>query len=368
LPRTRREIIQAGLGAVVVLAAFLPVILGTLDKDAGHAANFMILFYGRSPQHFAMHFSDLKTHAGGLHLFAALGILAFTIRSREVRLKVLTLAGSIAVLFLLGYLLLEVWYTPVFVRMFAYRALPLLMVLNSCMIASVLLTNSPSRRELGVVALIALSSLAFEFTLVVSLALLAAAAVLLCARQIDGPAAPREARTATLVVCGAGALAVLFTKFLYPPVYFPDWPRPADRVLATALDKHTPEDSIIVVPPWLSGLRITSERAIVVNLKNFPIFGPEMAEWADRMRDVSGVDPRRAKQHLQMGKQIWQLYHQGYHARSFKDLVMAAHKYEARFILVSTNSRFHWEAGQFHVPAIWSGNGYALYETRQGVV
>ena len=140
------------------------------------------------------------------------------------------------------------------------------------------------------------------------------------------------------------------------------------RVLVNVFDEHTSKNAVIVVPPWLSGIRIDAERAIVVNTKSFPVYGPEMVEWADRMHDISGVDPRFAKQYLQMGENIWQLYNEGYHARSLRDLVAAAHKYKARFILVSTNSRFHWEAGQNDLRSLWSGNGYALYKTPGGVV
>jgi len=368
MPRTRQEIIQACSGAAVVLAVYLPVVLGTVDKDGSEASQLAILFYGRSPQHFAVQFSDLRTHLSSLHIFASSIILAFTMAPSDIRLKILSLIGGIAALCALGYLLLEVWYTPVFVRLFPYRAIPILVVVNACMIAGLLLAKSSTRRDLVTVALVALSSVCFRYSPVGSMLLLGCAVVLRWVIPKYHVAAAREARAAIVVTCSAGALALLHSAILYPPAFFPEWPRPAQRMLAGVITEHTPESAVLVVPPWLSGIRISAERAIVVNMKNFPVYGPEMVMWADRMYDVSGIDPRNAKQYLQQGADIWQLYNQGYHSRSLPELVGAAHKYNARFILVSTQSRFHWEAGQTDLPVLWSGSGFALYATPDGIV
>lgn len=368
LPRSRREIVESALGALLVLAVFLPVVLGTVNKDAGEASQFTILFYGRSPQHFAVQFSDLRTHMGSLHIFVSSLVLASILTSKDVRVKFLALIASIGALCALGYLLLEVWYTPVFVRLFPYRALPVLVVLNSCIIASLLLAEAPSRRDSATVTLVALSSICFAYGLSVSMLLLGAAVIARWALPSGDAATPKNARTSTLITCVAGALALLHSTIVSPPPFFPEWPSATQRIFSQVLAEHTPENAIIVVPPWLSGIRMTARRAIVVNLKNFPVFGPEMAAWADRIRDVSGIDPRSAKRYLQEGADIWQLYNAGYHSRSVSDLTSAARKYGARYILVSTNSRFYWEAQRIPFSALWSGNGFALYETPQETV
>lgn len=367
LPRTRQEIVQAGLGTALILAVFLPVVLGTLDNDASQASDFAILFYGRSPQHFAVQFSDMQTHLMGLHIFASSVILAFAIRSPAIRLKVLSLIVSIAALCGLGYLLLEVWYVPVFVRLFPYRAIPILVVLNSCIIASLLLTTSVTRRELGSVTLVALSSACFQYNPTVSFALLTAAVILPSLKAMNHAATTRDARVALSIVCAVGAISLLTTTLSNRPVFFEEWPSPTQRLLASVFAQHTSKDSITVVPPWLSGIRISADRAIVVNTKSFPVYGPEMVQWADRMRDVSGIDPRLAKQYLQRGANIWQLYGQAYQSRSMRELVAAAHKYKAEFILVTMDSRFHWEAERKKMRSLWSGNGYALYEISDSV-
>jgi hypothetical protein len=367
LPRTRREWVQAGIGAAIVLAAFLPVVIGTLNKDAGQVEDFAILFYGRSPQHFAVQYSDLQTHLMGLHIFASSLILAFAIRTPEIRLKVLILVVNIAVLCALGYLLLEVWYTPAFVRLFPFRAIPILVVLNSCIIASVLLDTAATVREKACITLMALSSVFFQYSITLSFALLATALVLPALKTMGRQTSTGNARAVLTIVCVAIAISLGITTLKNRPLFFQQWPAPFQLELASALNKYTSKNSVIVVPPWLSGVRISAERAIVVNTKNFPVYGPEMVQWADRMHDVSGVDPRQAKQYLQIGANIWQSYAQGYQSRSLQDLVTAAHKYKADFILVRSDSRYHWEAGQKKFHSLWSGNGYALYEVPDSV-
>ena len=367
LPRTRRECLQVGIGAAIVLAVFLPVVIGTLDKDAGQASDLAILFYGRSPQHFAVQYSDMQTQLRGVHIFLSSLLLAFAMRTPEVRLKVLALVVNIAALCALGYLLLEIWYTPTFVRLFPFRAIPILVVLNSCIIASVLLDAAASVREVASITLIALSSICFQYSFSLSFALLATAVFLPLLKTMGRPASTGNARAALTIVCAAAAISLGVSTLTNRPSFFRPWPAPSQLELASALNRYTSKNAIIVVPPWLSGVRISAERAIVVNTKNFPVYGPEMVQWADRMRDVSGVDPRQAKQYLQMGADIWQLYAQGYQSRSLQDLVTAAHKYKAGFILVRSDSRFHWEAEQKRVQSLWSGNGYALYEVPDSV-
>lgn len=363
LPRTRNEFVQAALGAALILIVFLPIVLGTVDKDSGQASDLAILFYGRSPQHFAVQFSDLQVQLRGMHIFVASILLAFTIRSREVRLRVLSFIASVAALCALGYVFLEVIYIPTFVRLFPYRAIPILVVLNSCMIASLFLVKDSTRRGLGIATLVALSSVSFQYSVPLSTAILVSAIGLRWVSTMNRPAASRDFQLALSVVCSAVVASLLFATYSSRPAFFPEWPPPSHQLLSNAIVEQTPPDSIIVVPPWLSGIRTSAERAIVVNTKSFPVYGPEMVQWSERIRDISGIDPRDAKQYLQQGANIWQLYSYGYASRSMQDLVTAAHKYKATYILVTTDSRFHWEAGQKGLRPLWSGIGYALYKS-----
>jgi Domain of unknown function (DUF6798) len=365
LPRTRRELINIALGAGLVAATFLIVVIRTFERDAGQAADLSILFYGRAPQHYAIQFFQTSTNLATLQIFASAILLAFTIRNKDIRLKVLSFVATVGVLSLLGYVLLEIWYVPTFIRMFPYRAIPLLVVFNASLITVLLMQGTTARREIGVVVLVAASSILFQYNMVVSLILLIGAVVLRCVRmQIE--ARPHETRAALVFVAAIGALSLVYSAFARPPVFFKQWPPAILITLKDVFREFTSEDDVVVVPPWLTGVRISTNRAIVVNMKNFPMYGPEMVEWADRMLDISGVDPRLAKQYLAQGANIWQMYNQGYQARSMENLLMAAKKYGARFILVSTGSRFHFEATRSAMPVVWSENGYALYEFAEG--
>jgi hypothetical protein len=365
LPRTRQEIRNTAIGAGVVVVSFLGVVIHTLERDAGQAADLLILFYGRSPHHYAIQFFDLSTHLATLNIFASSVLLAFTLRNNDMRRKILSFTGTVGVLCLLGYVLLEIWYVPTYIRMFPYRAIPLLVVFNACMITVMLLSRAVARRDLGVVVLIAASSIFFQFNTVISFILLGAALLLRCLR-LNELALAREARASGIVVGVIATLSLTHGVLTRPPVFFRPWPPAMDTVLKQAFDKYTLEDDLLVVPPWLTGVRISTNRAIVVNMKSLPMYGPEMVEWAERMQDISGVDPRLAKQYLAQGANIWQIYNQGYQARTMDDLLAVARKYDARFILVSTASRFHFEAAQSKLPAVWSEHGYALYEVPKG--
>lgn len=367
LPRNRRELTEAAIGALLIGATFLTVVVRTFENDAGQATDLLILFYGRSPHHYAIQFFQTRSHLATLNIFASTIILASVVRLADIRVRILSFVMTVGVLCLLGYVLLEIWYVPTFIRMFPYRAIPLLVVINACLITVVMLEGTAGRRELGIVVMVAASSVFFQFNMAVSFLLLAGAIVLRFI-PLQAPLPSREARAALALVGIIAALSLVHGALMRPPVFFQPWPPASDLALKKVLDEFTSEEDVIVVPPWLTGIRITAKRAIVVNMKSLPMYGPEMVQWADRMLDISGVDPRLAKQYLAQGANIWQIYNQGYQARSMEDLITAARKYGARFILVSTASRFHFEASKSALPALWSGGGYALYQVSQGVL
>ncbi|TFH44547.1 MAG: hypothetical protein E4H01_10880 [Lysobacterales bacterium] len=240
------------------------------------------------------------------------------------------------------------------------------MVFNASLITVLLLAGTASRQELGVVVLVAVSSVLFQYSIVASFAILAGALALRCVRlQVAAPA--REMSAALLLVAVIGAISLVSSASARPPVFFQKWPPTTHVVLAKAFHDHTSKDDVILVPTWLTGVRILTNRAIVVNMKAFPMYAPEMVEWANRMLDITGVDPRLMAQYLEQGADIWQIYDQGYQARSMVDLLAAATKYGARFILVSTGSRYYFEATRSAIPAVWSENGYALYSVADAV-
>lgn len=362
LPQSRQEFIRTGLGALVVAIVFLPLVFGTVNLDSGHAEDFAIFFYGRAPQHYAIQYFSLSTHLASLHIFAVAILLASMLPSSELRAKILALVSGIAILCLLGYVFLEVWYVPVFVRLFPYRALPILIAINACAIAFFLLRQSSTRTELLTVIAVFISGVAYYFSLVGWAAFLGIAIVLRFLPRGD-VIAPTQRRAGLILICAIGAVALTIQRHIYSPQYFVEPPSVTYSALREAMDKHTPKDAIIVVPPWIVGARLIIDRAIVVNTKAFPVYASEMAEWADRIRDITGVDPRNGRAFVEKGANVWQLYARGYQEQTVKDLVGAARKYGADFLLVSTHSLFHFQAERAGLPALWSGFELVLYRT-----
>ncbi|MDX1431381.1 MAG: DUF6798 domain-containing protein [Gammaproteobacteria bacterium] len=360
LPRERKEVVQVLLGAALVGISFAGVVVGTLQRDGGNPADLMILFYGRSPHHYAIRFFDIGAHLATLHIFGAALLLASCLHRIEIRARLIALIATIAALCALGYVFLEHWYVASYVRLFPYRAIPLLVVINACLVAVILLDPSSRRRELGVVLLVVAAGVLFRFHMLLSLGLLAAAVAIRCLRLDETPA-PRERRAVVTVAVVIGALSLVHLAVTRPPVFFAAWPPPFYGVLGEAFAAHTAPDDRLIVPPWLTGVRIATNRAIVVNTKSLPMYGQEMVEWAERMQAISGFDPRLGRDYLAQGADIWQLYSQGYQARSLADLLAAARRYDAAYILVTTGSRFHFEAQGRGLAPIWSSGGYALY-------
>lgn len=363
LPRSREELIRAGLGAVVLVVVFLPSVIGTVNLDAGHTEDFLIFFYGRAPNHYAIQYSGLNVHLATLHIFVVSVLLASMLPSSALRSQILALVMGTTVLCLMGYLFLEVWYVPQFVRLFPYRAIPILVVVNACMLAFLLLRRTSTRFELVTAVAVLVSGIVFHYSVVAWFVILGIAVVLrFLPRGV--PVGARGRRAALIAVLVVGAVEVVNNLYLYPPRYFREPATVRYAALGRAIEEHTPKDAVIVVPPWMVGTRLIIKRAIVVNFKAFPIYAGEMAQWADRMRDISGVDPRNARRYLDIGANIYKVYARGYRARAMEDLEAAARKYGADFILVSTRSRFHHEAAEAGIPALWSGHGLALYRTR----
>lgn len=54
---------------------------------------------------------------------------------------------------------------------------------------------------------------------------------------------------------------------------------------------NTPSDSIFLVPPYFSQMRLIPKRSIVVDLKTFPFKDQWMCEWYKRVRDIYGSGP-----------------------------------------------------------------------------
>ena len=136
--------------------------------------------------------------------------------------------------------------------------------------------------------------------------------------------------TATLVLGVAGILPkhilnVFQTRVNINAVSSDDLSR-----LAMRFSQISSRDSLVLIPPSVTSFQFFSERAIVVNFKNFPFTEKGIKEWQNRMEAVLGVPLN--PQMIWGGNDL-------FIRRSSADLVKVARNYHADYIL--TRSDWH---------------------------
>jgi hypothetical protein len=136
--------------------------------------------------------------------------------------------------------------------------------------------------------------------------------------------------TATLVLGVAGILPkpvlnVFQTRININAVSSDDLSR-----LAMRFSQISSRDSLVLIPPSVTSFQFFSERAIVVNFKNFPFTEKGIKEWQNRMEAVLGVPLN--PQMIWGGNDL-------FIRRSSADLVKVARNYHADYIL--TRSDWH---------------------------
>ena len=100
--------------------------------------------------------------------------------------------------------------------------------------------------------------------------------------------------------------------------------------LAVRFSQISSRDSLVLIPPSVTSFQFFSERAIVVNFKNFPFTEKGIKEWQNRMEAVLGVPLNP--------QMIWG-GNDFFIRRSSADLVKVARNYHANYIL--TRSDWH---------------------------
>jgi hypothetical protein len=100
--------------------------------------------------------------------------------------------------------------------------------------------------------------------------------------------------------------------------------------LAVRFSQISSRDSLVLIPPSVTSFQFFSERAIVVNFKNFPFTEKGIKEWQNRMEAVLGVPLN--PQMIWGGNDL-------FIRRSSADLVKVARNYHADYIL--TRSDWH---------------------------
>ncbi len=134
--------------------------------------------------------------------------------------------------------------------------------------------------------------------------------------------------TATLVCGIARILPQPILNVFQTRVNINAVPRDDLSRLAMRFSQISSRDSLVLIPPSVTSFQFFSERAIVVNFKNFPFTEKGIKEWQNRMEAVLGVPLNP--------QMIWG-GNDFFIRRSSADLVKIARKYHADYILTRTD-------------------------------
>ncbi|MEG4271216.1 MULTISPECIES: DUF6798 domain-containing protein [unclassified Microcoleus] len=134
--------------------------------------------------------------------------------------------------------------------------------------------------------------------------------------------------TATLVFGVAGILPKPILNVFQTRVNINAVPRDDLSKLAVRFSQSSSPDSLVLIPPSVTSFQFFSERAIVVNFKNFPFTEKGIKEWQNRMEAVLGVPLNP--------QMIWG-GNDFFIRRSSADLVKVAKNYHADYILTRTD-------------------------------
>ncbi|MEG4583783.1 hypothetical protein QUA54_00850 [Microcoleus sp. MOSTC5] len=134
--------------------------------------------------------------------------------------------------------------------------------------------------------------------------------------------------TATLVFGISGILPKPILNVFQTRVNINAVPRDDLSKLAVRFSQISSQDSLVLIPPSVTSFQFFSERAIVVNFKNFPFTEKGIKEWQNRMETVLGVPLNP--------QMIWG-GNDFFIRRSSADLVKVARNYQADYILTRTD-------------------------------
>ena len=98
--------------------------------------------------------------------------------------------------------------------------------------------------------------------------------------------------------------------------------------LALRFSQSSNQDALVLIPPSVTSFQYFSQRAIVVNFKNFPLTEKGIKEWQNRMETVLGVPLN--PQMIWGGNDLFS-------RRNSADLIQVARKYHADYILTRTD-------------------------------
>jgi hypothetical protein len=138
------------------------------------------------------------------------------------------------------------------------------------------------------------------------------------------------ATTATLILGVAGILPKPILNIFETRVNINAVPNDDLNKLALRFAQTSSQNALVLIPPSVTSFQYFSQRAIVVNFKNFPFTEKGIKEWKNRMEAILGVPLNP--------QMIWG-GNDFFSRRSSGDLIQVARNYNADYIL--TRSDWH---------------------------
>lgn len=99
-----------------------------------------------------------------------------------------------------------------------------------------------------------------------------------------------------------------------------------------------PKDALYITPPGNNGFTSLSNRSTIADFKNNPDGGRKMAEWFDRLKDLSGGRLPEGR-----GFDNRDLLNEAYDGMSAEQLQAISDKYKAEYAIVSSRKKFPFE-------------------------
>ncbi len=355
--RTWRRLVPFLLVGAAVLPLLIPML--RMQQSGSDPQAYDILFYARAPHHFAFRQMSLFVHVNSLAAIIAGLLLVIGLPQRSCRQGLLIYYGTCSLLFASGYFFLEVVYWPTWVKLFPCRLFPVMLVLNAALATHLALSQDmPLRVRLRAVLLILVPFVYYKHQ-VAGLSLLITTFLTL----VPSWSALVATTRVSMPHLGHAAYAALACHLLvwqcgdHPGFRWRNGP----TELHLGLRQNTPPGSVILIPPLLEGTRLHANRAVVVNFKCAPVFASQLQEWSDRMSAITGLDATRARHVSSMLTP--KAYALGFLTRSREDLLRAATRFGADYVLCPGRSRFARDAAAARVEPVWSGMDHCLFST-----
>lgn len=152
------------------------------------------------------------------------------------------------------------------------------------------------------------------------------------------------ATTATLVLGVAGILPKPMLDIFQTRININAIPSDDLSRLALRFSQISSQDALVLIPPSVTSFQYFSQRAIVVNFKNFPLTEKGIKEWRNRMETVLGVPLN--PQMIWGGNDLFS-------RRRSADLVKVARNYNADYILTRSDWHPNIEGKVAHEEGKW---------------